>query len=187
MKYLDGYKWKEMTREERYFCCELYFLLKENPTAFIKWLDKRCNLGISEGDIKTNWEVAIEVCFYRDFIKRIGYKNIYSIGKTKFRKYAKRTFDICLFSEKYLIVIEAKAQQGFHKKQLESIDDDRVKLKSLLNKSCPEVIFIALCSSKYHLKQSTKEKFNNHVISWLNVSKFYNNKILSIADTIYND
>jgi len=39
LSYLKNKNWSEITREERYFCAELYFAIKGNETDFVKWLN----------------------------------------------------------------------------------------------------------------------------------------------------
>src|SRR5882672_11412807 len=97
--YLGGNNWSDITREERFFCAELYIKIKNSENAFVRWLNAQEKISISGEDCETEWETAFEVCFYRDF-------------PHKFRpeipdKYSpKRTFDLCLFSEKNIIIIE---------------------------------------------------------------------------------
>lgn len=84
-----GKPWLEITREERYFCAELFFEIRNDPKRFINFLNKN---KILEFNPDQDWEIGYEVCFYRDLL--------YSDRKRvrKYEKYpTKRTFDLCLF------------------------------------------------------------------------------------------
>lgn len=109
--YLDKKNWIDITREERFFCAYLYFDIKKDVNNFINWLnentldpkynDKKIHLGL---DVKQEWDVGFEVCFYRDY----KHQNRESVQKDYSPK---RTFDLCLFSPDTIIIIEAKVQQ----------------------------------------------------------------------------
>jgi len=185
MHYLKGLKWENITRDERYFCCELYYEIRKNPRSFVKWLNNNCNLAFSERNLKQNWEAANEVCFYRDIIKVLGFNGVHSIGKTKLSDVAKRTFDICLFSETHIVIVEAKAQQSFRTDQLTSIKSDKKKISDMFNGIRPKVIFIALFSSKYKPTAAALNCFDNKYIYWSQVGEKYNNTLLLKADGIY--
>lgn len=38
--YLNNKKWSQITRDERFFCAELYFEIKKDPAMFLNWLAK---------------------------------------------------------------------------------------------------------------------------------------------------
>lgn len=189
MRYFDGKDWKEITRDERYFCCELYFEIRKAPNRFIKWLNKILVLELNKTEINQQWETAIEVCFYRDYVNNIGTCNTKNISKTKYSP--KRTFDLCIFSETHIIIIEAKAQQGFKRNQLESIKEEKKNLTSLIKegakiKECPQIIIIGIVSSEYQPKPTTKKLFSG-MITWLELAEIYtkNNKIYLTANKLY--
>lgn len=104
LKYFGNKSWSDITREERYFCAELFFDIKNNIKAFIYFLNKRFKTNYN---IDQHWEVGFEVCFYRDFLFDKGNK----VRETEYSD--KRTFDLCLFSNKEILIIEAKADQKF--------------------------------------------------------------------------
>lgn len=190
--YLEDKNWKEITREERIFCAELYFLVKRNEIKFIEWLNEKAKLNLSPNEIETEWEVGYEVCFYRDYIHEIKPKlqNKLITNKNKNSEYPfKRTFDLCLFSDKNIIIIEAKAQQGFNQKQLDDIKDDKQLLKELLEEKCPKIYMIALYSCKYSPKQQTLDYFDGK-FTWFDLSKKFvqDSKFLfKRANDIYKD
>jgi hypothetical protein len=179
--YLKDKNWKDITREERLFCAELYFSIKRNEKKFIKWLNEKAKLNLSPNEIETEWEAGYEVCFYRDYIHEI---------KTSKDEYpSKRTFDLCLFSPKNIVIIEAKAQQGFNQKQLNKIKNDKQLLKKLLKEKCPKIYMIALYSSKYSPKQQTLDFFDGK-FTWADLFKFFEQNPIFIfkrANDIYKD
>ena len=147
--YLENKQWLDITRDERFFCAHLYFEMNKNLTPFLELIAKN---GVINGeDAKPDlWEVGYEVCFYRDYIKKVGFENTNEIGKTPFHDLRKRTFDLCLFSEKCIIIIEAKAHQGFDNNQMKYFDEDLIQIKKLLGKnSNVETKLLGLISNKY--------------------------------------
>jgi len=133
--YLGNKSWSQITREERFFCSHLYYSILNKGKEFINWLND--NLKNNNNNLKLNpdkeWEIGYEVCFYRDYIKAMD-SSIKQYNKDKEKDYPqKRTFDLCLFSEDQIIIIEAKVQQGFSTKQINEIQKDKILVKQLLS------------------------------------------------------
>lgn len=193
--------WSEITRDERFFCAELFQIIKQNKTPFNELL---VNKGIISS-LDVDYEIGYEVCFYRDYIFKYGYENNRSINTIKDEndKYIfphKRTFDLCLFLENEIIIIEAKAQQGFSINQLNEFDNDRLLLGKLFEKKKVNVKIVGLYSSKYNPEKNLsynesdntkgKKKTLNYFdgeITWEEIYHRYgsNNKILFYADESY--
>jgi len=181
-KYLGHQSWKEITREERYFCAELFFEIRKDPTRFINFLNTHTYLKLNPDEM---WEVGFEVCFYRDYL--------YSIGQSIKKEYngikypQKRTFDLCLFSKDTLIIIEAKVFENFQKKQLTDLRDDVFsgRLQNLVGyKSRAEyfnIFGLLLHSSEKKIKFDDNTK-NFERFTWSDLSKYYDNDIFSKAD-----
>ena len=112
------------------------------------------------------WEVAYEAAFYRDLIyhcdgtgltkklvecysEHSGMKDENSVK----RALSKRTFDLCLFGPKDVVIIEAKADGTFGGKQLKSFNWDKELLKiwfeHLKLKVPPHIRLFGLVSSQY--------------------------------------
>ena len=182
--YLENKNWSDITRDERFFCAHLYFEMTKNLTPFLELIAKRG--VIKKEDTKCDlWEVGYEVCFYRDYIKKIGFENTHEIGKTPFHDLRKRTFDLCLFSEKSIIIIEAKAHQGFDNDQMKSFDDDLIQIKRLLgNNSNVETKLLGLTSNKYTPSKQTEARFEA-VINWMELYDVYPNEIFQKANETY--
>lgn len=191
MNHLLNQPWHQITRDERYFCSELFQIVKTNPEPFIKLLN---NNGIVIN--QDHFDIGYEVCFYRDYIYKFGYKGVKNIKKIndlnltingKVINYFpfKRTFDLCIFSENKVIVIEAKAQQGFETNQLQSFEEDRELIKLLLGKNL-EVSLVGLHSSRYSPSIST-QAFFNACVDWSQLYNIYNQEfpILLNADNLY--
>ena len=184
---LEDNNWEDITREERFFCSELFSFIKNNEKDFVKFLNKECN---SDFDEMCNWDSGYEVCFYRDFLK----SKKRGIKKTEFPQ--KRTFDLCLFSNECIIIIEAKVQQPFRSRQNKEIEKDKERINDLL-KDCGfnkiKVKLISLASSIYYdrCRDKTLEMFD-YRISWNKIAKEYKNKykgkeknLFEIANEIY--
>lgn len=184
--------WSDITRDERYFCAELYFDIKQDLKEFLKWLKKR-GVAISDKEIKDEWEIGFEVCFYRDYVKVIGDENNQkSIRRTK-RKYSqKRTFDLCLFHEDRMIIIEAKAQKGFGTDQNEEFRKDIRNVLHILEKKDADfkVEVVALASSRYLKNKGDRGGLDKSIfsgqISWDDLyQSFKKNPAYLRADSIY--
>jgi hypothetical protein len=159
-KILMNKEWKDITREERVFCAELFFQIRQNPKPFLNLL------GI--GSNKT-FDVGYEVCFYRDVLydKKIANENFSD----------KRTFDLALFSNDEIHIIEAKAQQSFDTIQLDSFAKDREDIPKLfrrIGENPPEVYIHALISSWYTPSAETKGYFYKptagKLITWKDIA-----------------
>ncbi len=144
--YLKKKNWFDITREELFFCAELYILIKGNETDFVKWLatlDSMVKVHLSPDK---NWEVGFEVCLYRDLLKSFGL-NAKEKGFSN-----RRTFDLCLFSYDQILVIEAKAQSLFEQDQLHEFIKDKKEIRRairLTSKKKIRVNIVALASSQY--------------------------------------
>jgi len=100
------------------------------------------------------------VCFYRDLLKAFG-KGIKAVNRERAKSDQfpqKRTFDLCLFSSKEIVIIEAKSQVGLTRIQMEDFAEEKNRLGQLFDfiekeQQQPfghlEVRFILLASSKY--------------------------------------
>jgi hypothetical protein len=181
--YLQGKSWLDITREERLFCAFLYWDIRSREKDFVAWLNKNHGLQLDE---EAQWEVGYEVCFYRDLLK--------SKGKSIINKQysSKRTFDLCLFSESTIVVIEAKVQQGFEKSQIDDFKKDKDALMDITGNAV-QVKFLALASSQYfdnYMKYGKGEKdlldMFHARISWAQIYDSYNRRDLyQRADSIY--
>lgn len=112
---------------------------------------------------------------FRDYIKEIGETDgNKSIKNSQYSQ--KRTFDLCIFSDNCIIVIEAKAYTGFNTKQLDSFDEDRNYIKSLLADKCPEIFSVGLVASEYKPKQESVEGFDC-IVNWKEMYDLYKQPI----------
>ena len=178
--------WSSFTREERFFCSHLYHSILGKEKEFVKWLNETLKPeGKLKLDASHNWELSFEVCFYRDFIKANG-KTIKAYNKDNSKYYPpKRTFDLCLFSKSEMVIIEAKVQQGFSRKQIEEMKQDKKLVKNLLedfNYPVIKVETILLFSSEYKPREESIIKYP--FITWenLNLSPFKCNNLFELAD-----
>lgn len=179
--YLAGNKWEDITRDERLFCAHLFFAARNKIQPLLQLLLEKGAINAAESE--NNWEIAYEVCFYRDYIFKLGVNGIKSIGRTLFSHLRKRTFDLCLFSEKKMIIIEAKAQQRFGTKQLKYFTNDINQLKELID-HCPEIVLVGLASSRYSPKKETREIFHS-LLNWKELSDLYQDPRFLQADNVF--
>lgn len=179
--YLQNKSWLEITREERLYCAFLYWDVKDREKNFISWLDDNYDLQL---DSDAGWEIGYEVCFYRDLLK----SRRESVNPKQYS--SKRTFDLCLFSEETIVIIEAKVQQMFKESQICAFQKDRADIPKIIDKEIDTKI-IALASSKYY---ENYEKFGQNdilkifdaCISWAEIYNSYNQRdIYKQANDIY--
>ncbi|MBI1784282.1 hypothetical protein HYR69_03985 [Candidatus Sumerlaeota bacterium] len=134
-------------------------------------------------------EVGYEVCFFRDaaFYNLIPPNPSYKL---------KQTFDFCLFlDDGSIILIEAKAQQGFGRDQLQELKDARHIIKGigmLGTRPIPQVHTAALCSSRYIASEETRDHFDLW-LTWAEIAQDYSPVEMgslnpySRADGLYRD
>lgn len=183
-EYLKNMSWNDITRDERFFCQELYTSIRGKEREFVDFLcehSTKLTITSKEGQ----WDSGYEVCFYRDL------KFHFNLKKNIKWYSPKRTFDLCLFGEKDIIVIEAKAQQGFDNKQIREFIQDKNRLQEAiadmnLRITKPTVHLVALFSSCYDYKEKTLEKFDCK-ITWKDIAGFIpdKNEVFERADSIY--
>lgn len=184
-------KWLEISRSEVLFCSYLYHSIKDNENEFIKWLsenqsDRGKKLIFNKEEFECEWEIGYEVCFYRDYLLKV---NSSSVKNSDYSQ--KRTFDLCLFSEKRIIIIEAKSQDKFKSKDLNNYSKDINNLKSLLGYEI-QVNLLALTSSRYLINQA---KFGNSqflnvfygFITWKDIYSKYQNRVFFNAENCYKN
>lgn len=185
--YLDNKNWIDITREERLFCAHLYWEVKGNEEKFVAWLNSNSKSQSEKGlklNPKDNWEMAFEACFYRDFLK----SKREPVRPSDYSP--KRTFDLCLFSEKAIVIIEAKAQQLFKNAQVAKFMKDKNDIHSLVGDSI-DILIVALASETYFKNYLKKYPSGNLLyefdayISWDDLYQYYKNPLYQSAEKIY--
>lgn len=189
INYLKGHKWSEITREERYFCAHLFFLIRNDLRRFLDWFKIH---HYQEMNLDKKWEIGYEVCFYRDFIYKFKPGNK-TIGKTDYSP--KRTFDLALFADDEMIIFEAKGKGDFMTSQVNhllidkgSIDSGK-SIKSLIDQDIRIYIF-AIAPSQYFENSDTfnsawwNSSYFDGKISWFELANQYQDDVLSRAENI---
>lgn len=182
--YLRNRPWSDWTREERFFCAMLYMHTMKDPAAFAARLIKTARLDISaEGD----WDLGFEVCFYRDFLWQQGK------SARKLPLPAKRTFDLCLFGERDIIVIEAKVCEKFGKIQAEEFKKEKERIGRIDGLKHLGIHMVALASSVYFAnaarfgRKETLAAFDGHVVTWAAIANWYKDPLLERAEQMYRE
>ncbi len=147
--------WWQVSREERYFCAELYKTLRGKEAMFVKFLNGKYAKQLQE---QANWELAYEVCFYRDW-KTKGHP-VPDLNLSM-----KRTFDLVLFSDAQIVLFEAKAQQSYSTSQLENLKADRNSIGECIgcqseDVDTPEILTAGIMSGRYHPRAGTLGYFD---------------------------
>lgn len=181
ISYLRNQPWSSWTREERYFCALLFGHASVAPADFAAWLIDAADLRI---DSAGEWDVGFEVCFYRDYLWQLG-ASARQAGLP-----AKRTFDLCLFGERDIIVIEAKVCEAFSGGQNDDFAQDKARIVSMENLDDLGVHIVALASSQYFTnaarfgRPGTLAMFDGR-ITWAQVAERYADGLLLKADAMY--
>ena len=170
-------RWSEITREERFFTCVLYHDLTTAPAP--AWAILRDRLHCAADTVVV--DVGYEVCFFRD-VARAGFIE-------RHRDLEKQTFDLMFtLSNGALVLIEAKAQQGFKTKQMSMLHRAREEMLSSAMWPGKEVLVVALCSSGYTPGPVTQSYFDAF-LRWSEVAQAYpgNREVYARADETYGD
>jgi hypothetical protein len=179
--YFNGLSWQDLSRDERFYCFCLYQKAKSNPRQFAELVASKSGLNVESTD---EWDVAVEVCFYRDYLWHKG-KPVHGSGFSP-----KRTFDLCLFSSNAIIIIEAKVDQPFDTEQNKVFAEDSKKIRQLLGNEKLNIYLVALASSKYYKADANNgsgdalRPFNGH-ISWSDMYQKYGDEIFNQAENLY--
>ena len=147
----DSNRWVEITREEREFCAVLFNEIRAQSRVFVNVLNKKLEeKGDQTISSYNNWDVGFEVALYRD----LYFAGV--ISKESKKKYdnvsSHRKFDIAMFKNNELVLIEAKAHGGFNTDDIDKIFNDRLILRDLQCFRNSEIYFFGLHSSKYNPK-----------------------------------
>lgn len=191
--YLDYRRWASISREERYFCAHLYALAYQNPRRLVQAINARALHAsarqrwepLSEMD---DWELGFEVCLFRDLRhQKLLRGPVQAVS-------LKRTFDLCLFSERRIVVIEAKAQQGFEndRVQLDAFAKDLERAAVALRNvdaSVPSVQLNLLLLASANAIDKLHGKIPNvhFTMTWRDLFSTYQDGVLRRAEEIYND
>lgn len=191
LSYFGNLKWSQITRDERFFCAELYFFYKQKPDRLVELMYRTGTVVcLTEQDIYERWSIAYEACFFRDFVFHLNKSRSERLSIKEFSQ--KRTFDLCLFSENKIIVVEAKVQQAFDPKQMREFENDQHLLEKLrAYTTLPEVHLVALASDKYFHnvlkfgKSGIPALFANNYFTWKDAFTDSKEEIFFTANELY--
>ena len=179
--YLRGRAWTSWSREERLFCAVLYEHARRNPSDFARWIGEETGIPTQKED---GWDLGFEVCFYRDYLWQLG-------RSARAEDYSpKRTFDLCLFGEQSIVILEAKVFEAFQTTQLANFAEDAQALRDLLGQPDLQVWMVALASSTYFVNvekygsPDTLGIFHGR-LTWQQIAARYPDPILGQVDYMY--
>lgn len=185
LTWLNNRNWSDITRDERFFCAHLYKTVLAHGAGipgFVRLINKACKLDLP---VDANWELGYEVCFYRD----LSFDDPARFGEALSPK---RTFDLCLFSDEMIVIIEAKAYQPFDLAQTSDFVADIDRIENRL-KLPVKVVLAPLASSLYektYLRSDVRTKgFNCDLLTWAQLAREYessaDSSILQKADLCF--
>ena len=176
-------RWSEISREERFFTSMLFHdvVAKSAPILNVLFYKIPLPQGTQVEDI------GFEVCFFRDaaFFKDATERKLLE----RVVPLEKQTFDLVLtLSTKRIVIIEAKAQQGFRRKQIDMLREARELMQGPQVRPVKKVHLVALWSSRYKPREETRGAFNA-CLTWRKMANLYpeNAEIYMRADSIYSD
>jgi hypothetical protein len=181
LPYLGKTPWTSWSREERLFCAVLWEHARRDAPSFAQWLISSAALDV---DAAGDWDLGYEVCLYRDFLWQKGGDSAFGCELPQ-----KRTFDLCLFGETAVMVIEAKVCQAFDAAQNADFARDAERIHTLEGMETLDVKLVALASTRYFANQpkyspEALRVFDGH-ISWLDVAQRFEDPLLEQADRMY--
>lgn len=176
---MDKYKLKicEITRTEVFFTVSLHYACMDQKNGLQELLKNKLNIT---KDIEII-DSGFEVCLFRDFAMA------YSLERED-KSFEKQTFDnVFIFSDGSIVLVEAKAHQGFDPKQIKKLVEAAEKIESS-DIPFSKVYLVGLCSSKYNPKPSTIAKLQA-VVTWNEISTCFRDEegVFQRANDIYND
>ena len=193
LSWLGGKTWAQVTREERFFCAELFVVIRQGVREFVQflvcenhWTERAVGEEVLRLEPDLYWDPAYEVCFYRDMLRVIGDGRL-GLDSDTLKRIRKRTFDLALLSSEAIILIEAKAHQGFDRKQLNDVEKDRERVEEWTGR---KPVIVGLVSSKYTPKCETRNTFDL-MIRWKDLARWCGDerarRVFTRADEIYGD
>lgn len=180
ISYLGGRTWSDLSREERFYCARLFERARERPGDFAAFIASTTGLALPSSGA---WDIGFEVCFYRDLLWHAGH------SAREARLSSKRTFDLCLFHEDSILVLEAKVCEPFKTSQLRYLADDLRGVRQAVGRDI-DVRFVALASSRYfrnherHGDQQLLSVFHGR-LTWEQLGTFFGDPLLTQADRLY--
>lgn len=180
LPYLGDHNWSELTREERFYCFILYSHVVADPSRLARFLSERPGFGFDCGG---EWDVGVEVCLYRDY----RWHHDLSVRDSEYSP--KRTFDLCLFGVRDIIILEAKVCQAFDAVQSRVFEDDVKLVPRLLERPDLRVWLVPLASGAYFAAAGDDNEamrpFGQRRLCWKDVADMYDNPLLRQAETLY--
>lgn len=149
--------------------------------AFVKWLIEIAKLDLDPGG---TWDSGFEVCFYRDYLWRLGK------SAREYNLSPKRTFDFCLFGETDIVIIEAKCCGRFNEQQNQSLWQDKMDIPKLPGLERIQPRMVALASTTYfhnvekHGRSDALSIFDGR-ITWQNLATQYDEPLFGKANSLY--
>ncbi len=181
-------KWIDVTREEREFCAVLFSKILNDCNEFVDFLNKKARVlrgGPLCLPMSVGWVVGSEVALYRDLM----YENLMHEGediseyiekiwedsKDPLRSARARKFDLALFSDECLVVIEAKAHGGFSSDDVSKLDKDQETIRAIDPKT--RFVALGLHSCKYTPETAIEEAEVGNgfhaLFTWNQLAKLY--------------
>lgn len=171
-------KWSDNTREERYFTAALFGALLLDAKPF--WGLLRPRLGITEDVLVT--DIGYEVCMLRDLAHANHIDRVTDLEK--------QTFDLVFtLSNDALVLLEAKAHQGFSLNQLGNMTRTGEILLKNTNLGISQVHIAGIHSARY-TPVNVRDRFSAMAfVTWAELAAAYPNlnRQLQRANDIYNN
>ena len=153
---------------------------RRDAAAFAQWLIDAACLDLSPAG---EWDLGSR-CVYRDLLWQKDGDTAYACDLPQ-----KRTFDLCLFGETAVVVIEAKLCERFDFAQCADFERDAERIRTLEGLEGLDIKLVALASTRYYTNQAKFSpdalKVFDGQVSWLQAAQRYDDPLLWQADRMY--
>lgn len=174
--WLQGKSWWEVSRDERFFCAELYQRIRGDVTRFVAHLSRDIDL-----DPRGQWQVAYPVCLQSDLWSprsrsdeerrdtiRPHVERSSGIERTRFQ----RSSNLALLSEHEVVLIEVAGELGLQLESVHQLVRAAADLKDLLPQ-LRDVFCAGLVSSQVEPPREVTRALGGPLLRWKALAELY--------------
>ncbi|MEY4545902.1 MAG: hypothetical protein RL685_2097 [Pseudomonadota bacterium] len=189
LHWLQGKSWWEVSRDERFFCAELYQRIRGDVTRFVAYLSREIDL-----DPRGHWQAAYPVCLQSDLWQprsrsdadrrdtaRPPVERSSGIERVRFE----RSSNLALLSDHDVVLIEVAGEHGLQLESVQQLNRAAADLKDLLPQ-LRDVYCAALVSSQTEPPREVVRALGGPLLRWKALSELYgDDELLLRADTLF--
>lgn len=189
LHWLQGKSWWEVSRDERFFCAELYQRIRGDVTRFVAYLSRELDL-----DPRGQWQVAYPVCLQSDLWSPRGrsdserrdtirphVERSSGIERTRFE----RSSNLALLSDHEVVLIEVAGEHGLQLESVQQLVRAATDLKELLPQ-LRDVFCAGLISSQIEPPREVARALGGPLLRWKALAELYgDDELLQRADALF--